>query len=375
MFCGIDVSKGKSQACILNKDKRIIYQGEIPHTKEGFEKLEKHLTKETIIGMESTGNYTKTIYYFLKNKHKVFIIDNVQMHNFAKLQFLHVKNDKVDAKMIAEYLMSDYKRVIPAKMDELKDLCRLYHRATKQLIRYKKSFVNQLSIIFPELENISYLKKAKAVPTMLLKYPTPEQIAKAPTQEIYSTLIESLSTKRYFNMEYAEKIKKTAEESVGVKDYPVKCFKHTIKLLLFFQEAVEEIKKDLREGLAKTPYVKLLEVKGYGLVSLSAIVGEVGDIRRFSNYKKFVKYCGLDVSEKQSGKQNSTHCYITKHGNRYLRSMFYNLVLSQIADKNAEFHKFYKRLKEKGKHTTKCMVAVSRKIAVRTYFDMMRCHD
>lgn len=125
----------------------------------------------------------------------------------------------------------------------------------------------------------------------------------------------------------------------------------------------------------KTPYVKLLERRGYGPISLAAIIGEVGDIRRFTTYKKFVKYCGFDVSEKQSGKYASTHCFITKQGNRYLRSMFYNLVLPQLTNKDEEFHEFYKRLKDKGKHTTTCMVAVARKIAVRTYFDLMRCHQ
>lgn len=104
-------------------------------------------------------------------------------------------------------------------------------------------------------------------------------------------------------------------------------------------------------------------------------MGEVGDIRKFSSYKKFVKYCGFDVSEKQSGKSASTHCFITKQGNRYLRSMFYNSVMPPLTNKEQEFKDFYKRLKDKGKHTTTCMVAVARKIAVRTYFDLMRCHE
>lgn len=43
--------------------------------------------------------------------------------------------------------------------------------------------------------------------------------------------------------------------------------------------------------------------------------------------------------------------------------------------KEQEFKDFYKRLKDKGKHTSTCMVAVARKIAVRTYFDLMRCHE
>ena len=43
MFCGIDVSKNKSQVCILKEDNSISKEFEIEHTKQGFEELEKHL--------------------------------------------------------------------------------------------------------------------------------------------------------------------------------------------------------------------------------------------------------------------------------------------------------------------------------------------
>jgi len=375
MYCGIDVSKGKSQVCIIDKDKRVLHEFEIAHDKEGFTKLEQHLTKDTIIGMECTGNYSKTLYYHLKKKYEAYYVDNLQMYNYARLRFLYVKNDKVDAKLIAEYLMTDFKKIIPGKMDELKDLCRVYHRAQRSLVKYKKSFQNQLCIIFPELEKIAYLRKGKSVPYMLLKYPTPRDLAAASTQEIYEALTEHNTDGRGFTLAHAEKFKQAANASVGISDYPTACLQHTIQLMLMHQERVDDIIMSLRSSLAKTPYVKLLERRGYGEISLAIIVGEVGDIRRFSNYKKFVKYCGFDVSEKQSGKTASTHCFITKQGNRYLRAMFYNLVLPQLTNEKEEYNAFFQRLKNKGKHTTTCMVAVARKIAVRTYFDMMRCHE
>jgi transposase len=126
--------------------------------------------------------------------------------------------------------------------------------------------------------------------------------------------------------------------------------------------------------LEKSIYAKMLNQRGYSIVSLATIVGEVGDIRRFPNHRKFASYCGLAVSENQSGKAKSVNCFITKRGNKYLRSMFYNMVLPQLAAKEG-FSDFYHRLKSKGKASKECMVAVSRKIAVKTYYDMLRCHD
>ncbi len=375
MYCGIDVSKDKSNICVVNHDKDVVSEFEICNDRQGYEKLLSEIEAGTLVGMESTGNYSKNIYYFLENHGvNVYYVDNVQMKNYAKLRYLHVKNDKVDAKLIAEYLASDFKKIKLNKMNELKDLSRLYFRATQQLAKYKKSFKSQLIIIFPELEKNCYMKRPKGIAHMLIKYSNVNEINNASAKEIYEALVSNLKQASYFTIEYAKKIKKMASESVGVKDYPTQCFKHTIKLMLAHQEIVDEILKEMKKALQKTPYTSLLDQKGYGLPSIATIVGEVGDIRRFSNHKKFVKYCGLDVSEKQSGRANSTHCFITKQGNRILRAMFYNLILPQLSS-NYGFSKFYNRLKAKGKHPQTCMTAVSRKIAIKTYYDMKQCHN
>lgn len=126
MFCGIDVSKGKSNVCILDEDKNVEAEFEIKHNKEGFEKLESYLTKDTKIALETTSNYCKALYNYLKERYDINYVDNVQMKNFAKLHFSNIKNDKVDAKLIATYLMFDFKKINPLKQSELKDLVRLY---------------------------------------------------------------------------------------------------------------------------------------------------------------------------------------------------------------------------------------------------------
>ncbi|MBI2650465.1 IS110 family transposase [Candidatus Woesearchaeota archaeon] len=374
MYCGIDVSKDKSNVCILDKDKKIIVEFEIRHNKEGFEKLEQHLTQDTTIAMETTSSYCRALYSFLKGKYQVSYVDNVQMKNFTRLHHPHRKNDRVDARSIAEYLTFDFKKINPVKNDELKDLVRLYYKSVKQLSRHKHSFKSQLSIIFPELEKNFYIKRTKAVAYMLIKYPTPKAIAEATDEEIYQALIEKLNKTSKFTPDYAKRLRAVAKESVGVIDYPTSCFLYTLKLLLFYQDLVDDLKKKMEEKVKETPYGPLLNEYGYNAISLSSIVGEIGDVRRFSNHKKFVKYIGLDVSEKQSGSSQSVNCYITKQGNKYLRHLFYNMVLNHLAYKT-KYAEFFYRLKESGKHAKKCMVATARKLAIRAYFDLLKCHN
>jgi transposase len=374
MYCGIDVSKDKSNVCIIDNKSNVLHEFEIDNVRVGFEKLEKHLTEETVIGMESTGNYAKPLYSFLSKKYNVYLVDNLKMRNFAKISNPHLKNDKIDAKLISKYLSYDFNKFKPLKDDELKDLARLYYKTIKKYVRLKFMYKSQIAAIFPELDKEFYLHRTMGVAYMLLKYPTPKDILNAKDDEIYTALVENLKVNSFYNSEYVQKIKECAKSSVGIEDYPVSCFKYTIKIMLFYQSLVKEILVSMKTSLAKTPYARLLDEFGYSVPSLATIVGEITDIRRFSNHKKLVRYCGFDVSQKQSGNSSSVNCFITKRGNRQLRHIFYTLVLTHLAKKN-ELCDFYQRLKTKGKHPVQCMVAAARKLTIKAYYDMLHCHN
>jgi transposase len=376
MYCGIDVAKNKSQVCVLNKDLSVMYEFGIEHTLEGFEKLDKHLAPDTKIGMETTANYCKTLFSFLKQKHNVCYVDNVQMKNFAKLHFQFVKNDRVDAKLIAKYMAFDFKKIEPVRFNELKDLTRLYSKTVKNMTRYKFMFLDQLNIIFPELETHFHVKVGKTIPYLLMKYPTPAEIARLSADEIELAMTEKLS--KHGSLTNAKKtldtIMRLAKCSVGVRNYPTAAFRYTIRVMMYFEELVEEIRGSIDENLKKTEYYRLMDLFGYNTVSLGTIVAEVGDIRRFTGPKAFVRFCGLDISQKQSGNYSSQNCFITKQGNSLLRTMFYNLAMTHLRYKT-EVSRFYYRLRdEKKKHPRACLIATARKLAVKCFFDMGGCH-
>lgn len=374
MYCGIDVSKGKSNICLIGKDSKIIAEFTIKHNKEGFDKLEKYLTKDTKIGLETTGNYCKTIYNYLKKKYNINYVDNVQMFNFAKIHSPSIKNDKVDAKLIAEFLKHDFKELNPLKESKLKDLCKLYQKVVKQLSRYKCMFKDQLNIIFPELESQFCIGHVKSISYMLLKYPSPDLISKTTSKKIFIALNENLKSGTYHTLKYSKRIIELAKNSVGVKDYPIECFKYTIKIMLFYQYQLDEIKRSMKKCLKETPYEKITEEYGFSHTSVATIVGEISDVRRFPTHKHFVSFCGFDVSQKQSGTMNKKG-FITKKGNSLLRLTFYMLALGQIKKKDSEISIFFHRLKKKGKHGKTALVACSRKMAIKTYYKMKNCHE
>lgn len=377
MYSGIDISKNKSDICIMDKDKKILEEFSISHTRDGFERLERSLTEEMIIGMEVTGNYSKTLFdYLRRKKYQVTYIDSFKMNTFAKLHSPQVKNDKTDARLITLYLASseNLTRVEVPQMTELRDLANLYDKTSRQLSRYKCMVKDQINIIFPELEGMMSNNSNMGICYMLLKFPTPKEIVQASDEEIRDALRENLKRAGRFDINYARKLKALAKESVGVKDYPTACFKQTIKNMLVYKIQANAIKENIEHELKKTHYGKLMDVFSYNVVSLATIAGIVGDIRRFDNHKRFVSYCGFGIREKRSGSSVNKSSHITKKGNSRLRQTFHMLALIHIANKT-KYAQHYFKLKERGKHPKKCLVALARKLAVKCYYDLLNCQD
>ena len=84
----------------------------------------------------------------------------------------------------------------------------------------------------------------------------------------------------------------------------------------------------------------ILTIPGICCVEAGMILGEIGEIHRFSDYHKLLAYAGLDPVIRQSGKFNASHTRMSKRGSRTLR---YALVYSahNVVKNNETFRKYY----------------------------------
>lgn len=73
---------------------------------------------------------------------------------------------------------------------------------------------------------------------------------------------------------------------------------------------------------------------------MTLILGEVGDIRRFSNPGKLLAFAGLDPTVYQSGNFNASRTRMSKRGSRVLR---YALVYAahNVVKNNSTFKAYY----------------------------------
>ncbi len=121
-----------------------------------------------------------------------------------------------------------------------------------------------------------------------------------------------------------------------------------------------EIEKELENVVPKDSLI--FTIPGIGKTLGCIILARVGDIRRFSDKKRFVAYCGLVVES--SGKSVISRG-ISKRGDAVLRRAFYLAALTAIKV-NPVIKRFYEDHKGRlrGK---KLIVACARKLAVITW--------
>ena len=126
----------------------------------------------------------------------------------------------------------------------------------------------------------------------------------------------------------------------------------------------------MRRHLKDVPYSKyLLSIKGIGEVTVSGIIGELGDFGLYSHPKEALKIAGLNLYEISSGKHNGVR-RISKHGRSLLRKLLYYASLNTIRE-DGIMHEYYKRLTNNGMVKTKALIAVSRKL-LRLMFALVR---
>ena len=101
---------------------------------------------------------------------------------------------------------------------------------------------------------------------------------------------------------------------------------------------VVDLEKDMQTLLDAGKYT-IQTASGCGLVIASTIIGEIGDINRFTSPGALAKYAGCAPKERSSGKK--TRHVKSRSGNRRLNCAFHRMALSQISRMGNEKAKEY----------------------------------
>lgn len=143
------------------------------------------------------------------------------------------------------------------------------------------------------------------------------------------------------------------------------CLKQTISpvyadLIDILDAKIHVLKTDLCLYRPQDRYL-LQSIPGVGPITAVSFISEVGDITRFAKPEQLVAYAGLDPRVHQSGTSINGKGYISKRGNKILRTRLFNAASVAVLHDN-QFKTYFRKKISEGKPYRVALVAVMRKM-------------
>ena len=129
----------------------------------------------------------------------------------------------------------------------------------------------------------------------------------------------------------------------------------------FLNKKIRSLDAELRTYESTTQKL-LMSIYGIGPQTAVTCISEIGDITRFPNGQKLTAWLGLDPRVHQSGTSIHGKGYITKRGNKLLRTRLFNAASVAVLHENM-FQRFFLQKRSEGKPYRVALCAVMRKMA------------
>jgi transposase len=204
--------------------------------------------------------------------------------------------------------------------------------------------------------------KGKTAQHILKRYTIPERIGTLSKEALGEEMRKRSMGK--FGIKDAESLIGLARETVGIKEGLAGIFMDIRHILMQLEAEVQfilEIEAEMGATLERIPCsLRLLSIKGLGIVSVAGLIGEVGDFSKFSTQSEIMKLAGLDLYEISSGKRKGQR-RISKRGRSLLRKILFYAAIQMIR-KNGIMYDYYARLTGRGMERMRALIAVSRKL-------------
>ena len=368
-YLGIDIGKHFHEACLLDQEGKIIVAPfQFNNSRSGFNLLRERVSafpvKECLVGMEATGHYWLCLYSELKRDYPVKVINPLQSDSLRNLYLRKVKTDKKDCLIVADLLRIgnlEETVVLDPIIRKLKQLSRFRYELISQVKAQKQRIVGILDLIFPEYQSFFCSPFIKNSRRLLKKWSSPEELEKVSLKRLERFLNKLPG--RHFSEERLQDFRKKAKESIGqteILDALILQLRLLLEQLEFIEGQVEVVEEQIKKTLIQIPQ-KLTTIPGIGEVLAGAILGEIGDISRFSSKKKLVAYAGLDASVRESGQFKGTRNHISKRGSPYLRKAIWQAAVLSTRF-NPKLKEFYQKKLGEGKKPMVAQGALARRL-------------
>lgn len=340
-----DVSMGKSSLVVYDHKQHCQYEGEMEHTHAAFHALHKRISalreqagRLPAIVFEATGVYSQPLETFLQEQGFPYSRLNPLE---AKIQTAAMRRQKTDISDAHELAKSHFRNTRPETYVQAE-----YYGQMRALARYGEDIEKEISqntnrlhaflqLSFPLLEKV-FTKSSALFLNIVQLFPHPSCLEGASPESLQGQILQA--TRKRLSRAEAEKkavellnAGRNSYAAIGPED--VRC-QHLTNFARRLLELRTQKKEVIRQMVAlskdKVEFQVLKSFPGIGDTTAVQIIGELGDIQRFRNAKQINAYIGIDIRRHQSGKLQYKD-RINKRGNKRLRKILYNMVMSMIS--------------------------------------------
>jgi len=373
LYLGIDIGKNTHVASLIDESAKSLFKAfSFSNTTDGatslIDKLSFHAksVSEVEIGMEATGHYWLSAYSFLVEcGYVVHVLNPIQTDGWRKgVEIRNRKTDAIDSVLIAELIR--YGNFVETSLaDEntmsLRNLSRFRNYLVSSISDLKRKVICVLDQVFPEYQSVFSNIFGETSKELLLHFQTADDFNNITAEQLKNAL-ENISFKGFAKNKLS-KISELAANSFGLS-FCRDSFSLQLKLLIeqikFIEAQVDDVESEIKQILIKINS-PITSIPGVGSVNAAVILGEIGDINRFSNPSKLAAYAGIDATVNQSGEFKSQNGKMSKRGSPYLRKALFQAALI-AAFHDPTFSAFYQKKRSEGKHHLTAVGAVARKL-------------
>lgn len=382
---GVDVSKGKSTVCMMKPYGEIVKSPYIiNHTRDDLLALVafiKTLDEEVWVVMEDTGHYHWPILLFLYEEGvRVTCINSLRMKKYCSQSIRRAKTDTIDSVQIANYGLTYWYELEPyvqrtEVFQALRTYSRQYYQYTCVEAKIRVNFQNLLDQVMPGISaRLADQNGRHKLTEFVYRYWHFHNI----TNHSKAAFVRSFSSwakkQGYRSNELiASEIYELAQTGIPVlpcNDSTKIIVQQLAQTLLTVDQTRIDILSRMDELARQLPEYDLVKkMSGVGDKTVSLLISEIGDVSRFKTKHSLIAYAGIDAPPYQSGKFDATQRTISKRGNKYLRRIGFEVMLSLLRNKPSSdpVYMYIIKKKAEGKSSKTAMIAGFNKF-LRIYY-------
>lgn len=354
-YVAIDIAKRHNAVLVQTPDgKPTAFK--MANNKEDFDSFCEYLKSlpfSPTIGFEATADYHRPLAYRLQCEgFTLRLVSSVAVARTRDALFnAWDKNDPRDAQVILHLLKTGvtqtYRDPLLDQTNDLQELSKTHHQVSLSKTRVQHTIMTHfLPLYFPEVAKYFSQSRSQWFTRLLHRFPCPSSITRY-TWEDFQKEAWELVGRKVNKRAFLKDLYATAQQSIGLEVTEDSQAMAVFRLVLKEHQELSEkrawIEERAEAHLADHPdFRRLRTLPGVGPILALTILAEAGDLRRFSHHRKFLKYCGFDLSTQQSG-QFRGQSKISKRGNARLRYAFWMAATVSVRMRENSFRRKFDR--------------------------------